>query len=227
MLRIGHRGAKYCSRNNVLVGLPENTLLAINSGIEQRSDLVELDVQRTCDGQFVIMHDKRVDRTTNGSGLVSQMSVEELRRLDAGQGQQIPILDEVLPLASGRVGLMLEIITPNIALDLFRAVERHRFRGPVIFASFHHNELLAIPEGPKLALLEGVPVNPAVFALDAKASHVGISVESITFDYVRALRGAGLQVFVYTVDDPRDVEWLRSMEVDGIISNRPEIVPKG
>lgn len=227
MLRIGHRGAKYHSRENNLVGVPENTLLAINSGVEQKSDLVELDVQRTCDGQFVIMHDKRVDRTTNGSGLVSEMSVEELRRLDAGQGQQIPLLDEVLSLASGRVGLMLEIITPDIALDLFRAVERHRFKGPIIFASFHHHELLAIPEGPKLALLEGIPVNPAAFALEAGASHVGISVESITSDYVRALRGAGLQVFVYTVDDPRDIEWLCSMGVDGIVSNRPVIVPKG
>lgn len=227
MLRIGHRGAKYYSRENTLVEVPENTLVAINSGIEQRSDLVELDVQRTCDGQFVIMHDKRVDRTTNGSGLVSEMSLEELRRLDAGQGQPIPILDEVLSLASGRVGLILEIISPNIALELFRAVERYRFMGQVIFASFHHHELLAIPSGPRLALLEGVPVNPVVFALDARASHVGISVESITLEYVRALHRADLRVFVYTVDDPRDVEWLHSMDVDGIISNRPEIVPKG
>ncbi len=122
---------------------------------------------------------------------------------------------------------MLEIITPGTSLALFRAVERHRFQGPVIFASFHHRELLAIPDGPKLVLFEGVPVKPTAFALEAQASHVGISVESITFDYVRALRDAGLQVFVYTVDDPRDVGWLRSMEVDGIISNRPEIVPKG
>ncbi len=218
MIRIGHRGAAGHA--------PENTLIAIEAGIALGSDFVELDVQSTCDGQFVIMHDKRVDRTTGRPGLVSQMTVEELRQLDAGNGQRVPLLSEVLTLANGRVGLILEIITPGISTELFRAIERQPFHGPIIFASFHHRELLAIPGSTRLVLFEGVPVKPAAFALEAQASHVGIAVDSITLEFVRALHDAGLLVFVYTVDDKRDVDWLCSMRVDGIISNRPEIVPK-
>lgn len=218
MLRIGHRGA---------AGLaPENTLMAIEAGIAADADFVELDVQRTNDGQFVIMHDKRVDRTTNGSGRVTEMNVDQLRCLDAGRGQRIPLLEEVLSIANGRVGLLLEIITPGISSDLFRAVQLQEFQGSVIFASFHHRELLSIPGGPRLALLEGIPVEPTMFALEARSSHVGLSVESITSDFISALHDANLQVFVYTVNDRRDVDWLSSLGVDGIISDHPEMLPK-
>ena len=83
MLRIGHRGARGHA--------PENTLKAIEAGIRAGADLVELDIQRTADGGLVVMHDKRVDRTTNGTGCVTRMSLEELRRLDAGEyGQEAP-----------------------------------------------------------------------------------------------------------------------------------------
>lgn len=201
--------------------------MAIKAGITALADFVELDVQRTRDGQFVIMHDKRVDRTTtNGSGRVSEMSLEQLQQLDAGLGEHIPVLEEVLDLASGRVGLMLEVITPGISASLFNTIQRHSFRGTIIYASFHHAELLSIPHGPRLALLEGVPVKPVNFALDAQATHVGVSIDSITPGFVDALHDARLQVFVYTVNDRRDVDWVSSLKVDGIISDYPEIVPK-
>ena len=95
MLRIGHRGARGHA--------PENTLQAIEAGIRAGADLVELDIQRTKDGGLVAMHDKRVDRTTNGTGYVTGMTLEELRRLNAGEGERIPTLDEDLTCASGRM----------------------------------------------------------------------------------------------------------------------------
>lgn len=220
MLRIGHRGAAGHA--------PENTLAAIRKGIELGADLVEVDVRRTRDGELVVMHDKRVDRTTNGSGYVADMTLPELRRLDAGEGQRIPTVAEVLEGADARTGLMLEIAAPDIANQLYALVREARFRGPVIYASFLHAELLSIRradgEAQTLALLEGVPVQAAAFAKDARASHVGLGIGTLTPEFIRALQADGLKVFVYTVNDPRDIEWVKSLQVDGVISDFPDRV---
>lgn len=218
MLRIGHRGAAGHA--------PENTLAAIRKGIELGADLVEVDVRRTRDGELVVMHDKRVDRTTNGTGYVANMTLPELRRLDAGEGQRIPTVAEVLEAADARTGLMLEMVAQDIANQLYALVRETRFRGTVIYASFLHAELLAIRradgEAQTLALLEAVPVQPSAFARDARASHVGLGVDRVTPEFIHALQADGLKVFVYTVNDPRDIEWVKSLNVDGVISDFPD-----
>lgn len=218
MLRIGHRGAAGHA--------PENTVAAIRKGIELAADLVEVDVRRTRDGELVVMHDKRVDRTTNGTGDVARMTLPELRRLDAGGGERIPTVAEVLEAADGRTGLMLEMKSQDIANQLYALVRETRFRGPVLYASFLHAELLSIRradgEAQTLALLEAVPVQAAAFAKDARASHVGLGVGTLTPEFVRALQLDGLKVFVYTVNDPRDIGWVTSLNVDGVISDFPE-----
>jgi glycerophosphoryl diester phosphodiesterase len=104
-------------------------------------------------------------------------------------------------------------------------VQEAGFAGPVVYASFLHAELSTAPE-PRLALLDGVPVGGAGFARDAQAIHVGVSVDCLTPGFAAVLRGAGLRIFVYTVNDARDIAWLESLEVDGIISDYPERVPK-
>jgi glycerophosphoryl diester phosphodiesterase len=222
MLRIGHRGAAGHA--------PENTLASIEKGIALGADFVELDLQRTADGHLVVMHDKRVDRTTNGSGYVSQMRLDEIRKLDAGNGQQVPTLEEVFRLAQGRVGLMLEIIAEGIAGEVVAAARRSRFDGPVIYASFLHAEVLDVRKAHDsavtLALLEGVPISPTTFATEANVSHVGISMESATPAFLTALQQSRFTIFVYTVNDPRDIKWLESLGVDGLISDFPERILK-
>jgi glycerophosphoryl diester phosphodiesterase len=220
MLRIGHRGAAGHA--------PENTLLAIEKAIALGVDFVELDLQRTCDGHMIIMHDKRVDRTTNGSGCVAQMKLDQLRKLDAGDGQSVPTLEDVLDRCRGRTGLMLEIVSQGSAEQVLRTVSKHDFRGPVIFASFLHAEVLRIKQIQRsavtLALLEGVPVHSTDFATQAEVSHVGLSIDSLTSDILRSLKSNGFGVFVYTVNDPRDIIWLSSLGADGVISDFPERV---
>ena len=218
VLRIGHRGAAGHA--------PENTLAAVEKGVALGSDYVEIDVQVTADRQLVVMHDKRVDRTTNGHGRVSDLSLPELRALDAGQGERVPLLAEVVDAVNGRCGLMLEIITPGIAAEVVAAVRRANLRTPIVYACFVHSELLAVraaaPDAQTLTLLEGVPVAGAQFALDAHATHVGLGFDSATGPFVRALQSHRLAVFVYTVNDPRDVERARGLGVDGIISDYPD-----
>jgi glycerophosphoryl diester phosphodiesterase len=218
--RIGHRGAAGHE--------PENTLRSFARAIELGAELIEMDVQLTRDGRLVIMHDKLVDRTTtNGSGYVAEMTLDKLRTLNAGKGERVPTLEEVVELASGRVGLMVEIITPGIARRVVEAVGEG-FRGQVIYASFLHAEVADVrsvaPRAETLALIEAVPVRPTDFARDAAVTHVGLSLDSVTEDFVSALKGDNYKVFVYTANDPRDIRRLRSLGVDGIISDYPELL---
>lgn len=220
VLRIGHRGAAGHA--------PENTVAAIEAGISLGVDYVEIDVQRTADGRLVVMHDKRVDRTTSGTGLISEMSLDAIRALDAGNGQRVPLLAEVLAAVNGRTGLMAEIITPGLAGEMVAAVRQSGFWSPLLYASFLHRELLHVrvhDSGARtLALLEGAPVSGPQFALDARASHAGLALDSVTPEFVASLQQAGISVFVYTANDPRDIARARKIGVDGIISDYPDRV---
>lgn len=216
--RIGHRGTAGHE--------PENTLRSIRRAIDLKADLAEIDVQRTADKHLVLLHDKRVDRTTDGRGYLADLTLDDLRTLDAGAGERVPTLAEVLKLASGRIGLLIELIVPGIAADVVAVVDESGFVGDLIYASFHHSELLEIralvPKAATLALLEGVPVRQTAFTKDCQATHVGLAVDSITEEFVRNLQADGLCVFVYTVNDSRDVKWLQDLGVDGIISDYPD-----
>lgn len=222
IVRIGHRGAAGHA--------PENTIAAIHEGISLGVDFVEMDVQRSQDGRLVVMHDLLVDRTTNGKGLVSELAWEELRSLDAGGGEGVPSLKAALAAANGRVGVMLEAKAEGVGVGLHHAVQESRFAGPVVYASFLHPEMLAIrrvdPLARTMVLLEGVPVSGAAFAEEAKVTLVGLAIDFATAGFVAALHDAGLEVWVYTVNDPRLIERAVELGVEGIISDFPERVPK-
>ena len=201
---------------------------AIKTGIRLGADFIEIDVQRTSDGHLVVLHDKRVDRTTNGRGAVREMSLAEVRRLDAGAGECIPTFEEVLAAVDGKAGLMVELIAPKIAALVVATVRACRFAGPIIYASFLHAELLKIrdaaAEASTLALIEGVPVSPCGFADEARATHVGLSRDSAPPEFIRELQRGGKQVFIYTVNEPEDIAVFTELGVEGIITDHPERV---
>lgn len=219
VLRIGHRGAAGHA--------PDNTLLSIAAALRIGVDLVEIDVQRTRDNHLIVLHDRFLQPSTTGSGLASDCSLDEIRALRTVPGDQpILTLTEVLEAVDGHAGLMLEIKSPGIAGAVVSAVRDDGFRGPVYYASFLHEEIRSIraadASAQTIALLEGVPVAPVAFALDAQATHAGIAIECLSAEYVQELHRAGLQVFVYTVDDPMQIMFACACGVDGIISNYPD-----
>ena len=115
-LNVAHRGAS--------AHAPENTLLAFERAIELGADMSELDLHLSRDGALVVMHDASVDHTTDGHGAIRDLSLAELKRLDAGQGQRVPTLPEVIDLVRGRSGLYLELKaqgTPRATMDCLRA----------------------------------------------------------------------------------------------------------
>lgn len=220
VLRIGHRGA--CGYQ------PENTLISIEHAITLGCHFTEVDVRSTADGTLILLHDERVDHTTNGRGPIADLVLEDLKQLDAGNGQKIPTLEEILAVASGRIGLILELKMQGLAYDVCATVRGSGFNGPVLYASFHHEELQHVrridPEALTLALFKRLPENPVALAFSLQATHVGIRIDGVTKPLVQHFHDAGLMVFVYTVDKPAAIKRVKMFGVDGIISDFPDRV---
>lgn len=215
-LRIGHRGAA----GHVL----ENTLGSIEKAIELGVDYVEIDLRLTRDGHVVILHDTTVDRTTNGHGRIKDLTLAQVKRLNTKDGQHVPTLEEVLKLTDGRVGLMLELKVRGLAKPVAEIVQRSGFSGPVIYASFHHKELSRVrewlPSATIMPLISRGRIAPRI-PVKLGADHVGIRLDRVVKPVVALLHAAGVQVFVFTVNDAEDITHMTDIEVDGIISDMP------
>ena len=217
VLRIGHRGAAGHA--------PENTLAAIRKGIALGVDFVEIDVRRTADGVLVVLHDGTVNRTTNGKGRVDRLCLRDIEKLNAGSGEHIPTLDEVLRVARGEAGLMLELKVKGVAPQTVEVVREAGFRDPVIYASFLHDELKhvrTVDPGASLMVLFGSLSRISVPHAMKYGPYVGLRHDKATRPLVDAFHRADLLVFVYTADAPSDIQHALSLDVDGIISNFPE-----
>jgi glycerophosphoryl diester phosphodiesterase len=218
VLKIGHRGAAGHA--------PENTLAAIQKGIELGVDFVEIDVRCTADGVLVALHDSAVNRTTNGKGQIDRLSLRDIKALDAGNGEHIPTLEEVLSVAAGKTGVMLELKVQGVAQKTVEAVQNVGFKEPVIYASFLHEELGIIrsvdAEASLMALFGRLPLAPVARAMKYSPSHVGLRHDTISRRLVKAFHDEDLRVFVYTADKPSEIQRAFSAGVDGIISNVPE-----
>ncbi|OGW70424.1 MAG: hypothetical protein A3A88_00910 [Nitrospirae bacterium RIFCSPLOWO2_01_FULL_62_17] len=218
VLRIGHRGA--CGH------APENTLASIEKAISIGCDFTEVDVQRTADESLILLHDERVDRTTNGKGAAAEMTLADIRKLDAGGGQVIPTLEEALATAGGRIGLILELKAEGLAYDVCGIVRASGFPGEIIYASFLHDELQHVrradPDARTLVLFKRLSKDPAAEATRLQATHVGLRFDTATLPLMKALHKARLRVFVYTVNRPADIARMRALGVDGIVSSHPD-----
>ena len=216
-LKIGHRGAAGHA--------PENTISAIKKGIQLGVDFVEFDVRQTSDRTFVLFHDRTLARLGK-SEPVRDLPWSRMQNLDLNSGHRIPTLRDALTEISGTTGVMIELKDERTGEDVCQVIEDMGFRGPVIYASFWHEDLVAIrrkrPSAQTLALIEAVPVNVTAFAEEARVTHVGLALDCVNEAYVSALQRKGLAVFVYTVDEPADIQWLAAIGVEGIVSNFPD-----
>jgi glycerophosphoryl diester phosphodiesterase len=202
--------------------------LAIRKGIALGVDFVEIDVRCTADGALMALHDSSVNRTTNGKGLIEHLSLRDVKALDAGYGERIPTLDEVLEVVGGKAGLMLELKVNGMAQKAVEAVQNAAFKEPVIYASFLHEELeivRSVDAGASIMALFGrLGSAPVTRAIKYRPSHVGLRHDTATRGLVEAFHGEGMLVYVYTADRVWEIKRALSAGVDGIISNVPERV---
>jgi len=223
MWKIGHRGA--CGH------APENTLASMKQALAFGVHGIEFDIQMSKDGEPVVIHDDTIDRTTNGSGLVSAYTLKELQILNAGGGQRIPSLRNVLDMVDKRCRLFIELKAENatrpVAELLHHYVTHFGWSYEQLFViSFDHPQLVAIREiNQELrtgAIICGIPVGLAAFAEDANAWGIIADVFHINQKFVDDAHRRKLKIFAGTANDPLHINKAKSLGVDGIISDYPD-----
>lgn len=210
---------------------PENTLAGIRAALDLGVDGIEIDVQATSDGVPVLMHDLTVDRTTNGAGRVAELSLDEIRRLDAG-GEPPPTLADALSLTRGRALLVIEIKQPGIEAAVAKAVREVDALADVMTWSFFPQVLQALrsiePRIPAALLVgpQSMPGWQSLRELAVRLGLQGVSVycESIDEAIRRETRRSGLALYAWTADAPEEIGRLIALEVDGVCTNYPERV---
>ncbi|WP_030290998.1 glycerophosphodiester phosphodiesterase [Streptomyces katrae] len=234
---IAHRGASHEH--------PEHTLAAYRQAIADGADALECDVRLSADGRLVCVHDRRVERTSDGRGVVSAMTYEELAGLDFGRwkgeehrGAQVLLFEDLLKeaLAADRpVGLAVETKHPTRAggrleAELVRVLKDHGLAG----GSDGRIEVMSFSRNALTRLNRLAPGLPAVYLIERRlrparppfAGHAGPGIDLLRKDpgLVARLKAKGLRVRVWTVDEPEDVELCLRLGVDTLITNRPREV---
>ena len=216
---VGHRGC---------AGLrPENTLLGFRHAIALGVDQVECDVHLTSDGELIVMHDERVDRTTNGTGAVAELTRAEIAALDAGQGERVPTLDEVLAvIAEARMPLLLELKGAGTGEPALRAVTAAGLLPLVTFTCFLPERIVEVrrldPTARTGAIFSRGEIGSPAVAAAAGARGLSVQFRSLTPEIVQAAHRAGLHVRAWNPDSEADQQAALALAPDGISTNRPD-----
>ncbi len=223
MLVIGHRGASGIA--------PENTLASFEKAIRLRVKMIELDVHKCVTGELVVIHDEKINRTTSGKGFVSEMTPGELKKVDAGNGEKIPTLREVLDMVNRRVKINIELKGAGVAAPIVELLneyeENHGWKtDDFCISSFDHQQLRQFRElddSTNIGILyERKPHGFAEMATALRAFSVNISLRTVNLDMVKEIHDSGLEVWVYTVNKSHDFNRLENMGVDAVFTNYPE-----
>ncbi len=229
---------------------PENTLAAFAEGMKQAS-IIELDVHLTKDDTVLVMHDNTVDRTTNGKGLIADLTYAEIAQMDAGSwfgqkfaGEKVPTLSQVLDLVRGQRTVLIELKWPkegnyeNLVAGVVDVIRNHRAEHWTIVQSFEYKYLEELhriaPDITYYQLLYGTLSWPRSYY--SREFHwgrypivEGIAGMAVNYHYlsptmVASLKAKKLKVFTWTVNEPEDIRRVYNLGVDGIITDNPALV---
>ncbi|MDQ0841202.1 glycerophosphoryl diester phosphodiesterase [Streptomyces sp. V1I6] len=216
-LTIGHRG--------VMGVEPENTLRSFVRAEQAGMDAIELDLHLSKDGALAVMHDADVDRTTDGSGSIAAMTLAELRQLDAGGGQRVPVFEEVLDAV--RCPLQAEIKDVAAARALAEVMRKRDLVPRVEVSSFHDDaiaEISALVPGVRTVLIAsrwGADVTDRAKAVGAHA--LALNIRRLTLETVETAHAEGLRVIGWVVNTQEHLRLVRALELDGATTDFPEI----
>lgn len=228
----------YAHRGNSSV-YPENTMAAFRSALAVGAEGIETDVHLTKDGVLVITHDEDIRRVSNGTGMVKDMTLEELRSYDFGawkgeefQGEQIPTLKELLDLLQDTELLLnIEIkmgfvLYPGIEEKLLEMVKAEGFLGRVIFSSFNHYSIARItelePKALTAPLYECGLYEPHAYAKTMGARFIHPYYKAMDPRLLPDLKSSGIGVNLWTVNDIETARYYNTLDIDGIMTDYPE-----
>lgn len=220
VLVIAHRGASGY--------YPENTLKSIEYAVEMDSDIIEIDLKMTKDQQIVLMHDDAVERTTNGKGFVKDLTVQQLKALDAGGGERVPLLTEVMELyEKSDVKFMFDVSSPGYEEQIVELIHKHNYDtrsivsgayGPLRFIKLLDPRLKIAPSYDRASdhsIMETASMGAVIF----NCHHASISREAVDIAHVY-----GLQVIAWGVNEIENVHRMIEVGTDGITSDYPDVV---
>jgi glycerophosphoryl diester phosphodiesterase len=224
LLCFAHRGASGHE--------PENTLSAVEKAIVLGTDWIEVDVYAV-EGELIVIHDERLDRTTTGIGNVMDKTLAFLRSLDAGKGQRIPTLREVFDSVYRRVGINVELKGPGTAglavplLNEYVGKKGWNY-DQFILSSFNQRELAKVKElDPQIKIgiiIGGRYRRYKKFTRRFATYSLHPRIDLVTTELITDAHQRGLKVFVYTVNQPDHIARLEAMGVDGIFTDLPELI---
>lgn len=226
-----HRGASG--------GAPENTLDAFALAVELKADGVELDVQLTRDRKLVVIHDERIDRTSDGTGYVGAMTLEELRKYNYNkthpefQHCDIPTLEDVFKLLKPtELRINIELKTginfyPGIELAVIQLVERYGLENRVIYSSFNHESIKKVkglrPEAECGFLYSSGIADAVSYAVAHHVEALHPAAFNMKYPgFVEACKERGIKIHTWTVNSVNEIEQMRQYGVDALITNYPE-----
>jgi glycerophosphoryl diester phosphodiesterase len=234
---VAHRGATGYA--------PENTIAAFDKGVEMKADYIEIDVQRSKDGELVIIHDNTVDRTTDGTGYVKDLTFEQIRSLDAGSwkgeqftGEKIPTFDEILDRYHGKTGILIELkspeLYPGIEGQVAQKLKERNLDKPqnekIIIQSFNFESMKItnslLPKVP-IGVLTSNRAHTTEQALKEFATYADYfnpSYGIVSKELVDQVHSLGMKIQSWTVRSHEAAQFLLDMNVDGIITDYPDYV---
>ena len=217
MLKIGHRGAKGYK--------PENTLASFAKAIELNVDAIELDVHLNSDGEIMVIHDETLNRTTTKTGFVSDYSASELKKLG------IPTLEEVILLVNKRCVINIEIkeatATPKVLQLIEKSVNEQHWKYIQFQISSFNWEALSMVSIINSKIAIGVLAEASIekalaFAIQIKAHSINPYYKLLNSENVNLIHSNGFKIYTWTVNTPEDLIFVKSLNVDGIISDFPD-----
>jgi len=220
ILKIGHRGANGYE--------PENTLVSFEKAIEMGADGIELDVHLSSDGHLIVIHDETIDRTTNGTGAVNQLTLEELKSFKINEKYSIPTLEEVLDLVNQRCFVNIELKNQDTAEKVVQLIEHYisdkKWNNNLfIVSSFDWNALQQVRflnENIRIGVLTETDLDLAIsFARFLKAEALHPDFQLLTNEYTAKIQEKGILVFPWTVNEKIDIQRMKSFNVNGIITD--------
>lgn len=219
---VGHRGAPRQE--------PENTLASFKRAMDMGVDWIEFDLRVTRDGVLVVIHDETVDRTTNGKGRVSDMTFSEIEKLDAGNGQRIPSLQQVIDLARNKVKMDMEIKQMGTEADVVSAIEKNNIVAQCMVSSFMpdsirtakalNNRIMTAAIMDKMPEHVGSCIDTLLY--DIKADALMLSIKIANDSFISELRRNGLKIGIWNADTPDQIERYAIMNPNFLCSNYPD-----
>lgn len=225
---------------------PENTMAAFRSAYEMGAEMIELDILLTKDGIPIVIHDETLERTTDGTGKVSEFMLEELKELDAGswfseahRGESLPTLEEVLEFAKGKIALNIEIKTEAVTDDVgggieekaLELVKKFDMQQHVLFSSFDYRAISHLREldvDISTALLyeksQSGSRSPSELVSAYDANAFNCNYREFSNKWAKETKNNDIPVFVYTVNNKRLMRKMIRRGVSGIFSDKPDVL---